>query len=407
MWFLEQLRGYGPDKNGNDWKPDLHAWGLLHPKGMKTWIRRAEEVCQLNHARWTEWREWHFNTVQEMIDQGLQVQMPWPELPPEQQEKEEACLRCGQTFPCKAAWSVHAFKVHGRMNRARGLVGGSRCEACEKEFHTSTKLQHHLCNSKRCYDQLLLAGQTFDIVLPGKNNTREQKVSDFALPPMRSEGPRIQALDHGLRAAGMDIDDELAEAITDRLLGLDEDTSLEGCVEAIKQALQTSCNCFSEVRRTLTFLRDTFDREEMDPGWRVPKGRLGVALELAVRRCALRWFFEAEQLHQDPSDQAIRDSAAKFAACRREAANWCIDEEVCSELPRFGAKFLVFIHLFSGERRRGDIQDFLEKLTVPGGYILHILSVDVIFDDKAGDLASVRNQRMWLVCTGRSHSGGV
>ena len=159
----------------------------------------------------------------------------------------------------------------------------------------------------------------------------------------------------------------------------------------IKQALQTSCNCFSEVKRTLTFLRDMYDREEMDPGWGVPRGRLGVALELAVRRCTLRWFFEAEQLHQDPSDQAIRDSAAKFASCRREAARWLLDEEARSGLPRFGAKFLVFIHLFSGES-----QEFLEKLTAPEGYFIHILSVDVIFDEKAGDLANARNQRMWI-----------
>ena len=253
LWFLDQLKGYGPDKNGNDWRPDLHAWGLQNPKGMKKWIRRAEEVCQLNHARWTEWREWHFNTLQEMIEQGLQAQMPWPDLLPDQGEKKEACLRCGKAFTSKAAWSVHAFKVHGRMNRARGLIGGSRCEACEKEFHTSTRLQHHLCNSRRCYDQLLMAGQTFDTVLPGKNNTKEQKRPDFDLPPMRSEGPRIQALDHGLRADGPDIDDELAETITDRLLALDEDTQLEDCVDEIKQALQTSCNSFSEVRRTLTF----------------------------------------------------------------------------------------------------------------------------------------------------------
>jgi len=138
----------------------------------------------------------------------------------------------------------------------------------------------------------------------------------------------------------------------------------------------------------LTFLKNTYDREEMDPGWRVPKRLLGAALELAVRRCTLR----------RRKKKAIRDSAANFASCRREAGSWHYDEEVRSELPRFGAKFLVFIHLFSGERRRGDIQEYLEQLVVPGGFILHILSVDVIFDDKAGDLANARNQRMWLRC---------
>ena len=94
---------------------------------------------------------------------------------------------------------------------------------------------------------------------------------------MRSEGPRIQALDHGLRADGPDIDDELAETITDRLLALDEDTPLEDCVDEIKKALQTSCNCFSEVRRTLTFMKDTFDKKKR---WIQDGGSPRIALEL-------------------------------------------------------------------------------------------------------------------------------
>lgn len=100
-------------------------------------------------------------------------------------------------------------------------------------------------------------------------------------------------------------------------------------------------------------MKDTFDRDEMDPGWRIPKNRLGVALELTVRRCNLRWFFENEELQQDPNDQAIRDSTAHFASCRREAANWCTEEEETTELPRFGAKFLVFIHLEETRRHPG------------------------------------------------------
>ena len=394
-WFLQQLRGYGPDRNGHEWKPDLHQWGLNAGKSMRSWIRKAHEVAQLNHRKWVEWREWHFNIMLDMIEDGVQMEMPWPDNQDDTEEKSEACLRCGKTFPNKAAWAVHAFKAHGRLNRARGLVGGSRCDACSKEFHTTTKLQIHLCNSRRCYDKLILAGCTYATVLPGKNNTREQKQQELTVPPQRSEGPQIQELQHDLQVRGGDFDDSLAETITDAIMGLTSEASLDECVEAIRGALQTSINSFSEVKKTLVFVRDHFDKEEFDPGWPMSYGRLGTALELAVRRCTLTWFFHEDDLLCDPDDQAIRNAAANYATSQRAAARWKYGRDFWS-LPRFGARCLVFLHLFSGERRKGDIQEYLERLQVPSGFVLHILSVDVIFDSVAGDLSCFRNQRRWL-----------
>lgn len=70
---------------------------------------------------------------------------------------------------------------------------------------------------------------------------------------------------------------------------------------------------------------------------------------------------------------------------------WCQKEYV----PRFGSRVVVFLHLFSGERRFQDIQYYLERITPPEGCVLRVLSVDVIFS-ASGDLANPANQRRWI-----------
>ena len=394
-WFFWQLRGYGPDSVGNEWRPNLHEWCLHAGKSMRSWIRKAMDVSNLNHARWTEWREWHFNTLVEMIENGLKAPMPWPSDEGEGRARMEACLLCRRTFRGKAAWAVHAFKSHGRLNKARGLVGGSRCDACAKEYHTSTRLQDHLCYSRRCYESLLVAGKIYEQVLPGKNNKREQHPPRFVIP-QRSEGPQEQRIQNANIDEAQEYDWPLMEAIMDSLLVLDRGASIEDCVDAIKSTLETSCNNFEEVRRTLGFLSRSLDEEEADMGWAVGHDRVKVAAELAYRRCTLRWFFEEADLVQDPRDEEIRNAAASFASSNRTAAGWSHREDFFTSVPRFRSSTLVFLHLFSGERRKGDIQSFLENMEAPAGYCLHILSVDVIFDSIAGDLANFRNQRRWL-----------
>ena len=345
-WFYQQLRGYGPDRSGHQWKPNLHDWRLQNGRSMSSWIRKAEEVAQLNHKKWVDWREWHFEMLQEMIEGGLQMRMPWPDVPQQKGNKQEACLRCKKAFPNKAAWSVHAFKVHNRLNKARALVRGSRCDACEKEYYTSTKLQTHLCNSRRCYDKLLLAGRVYNDVVPGKNNTREQKAPDLMVPPQRSEGPRASDLDHELRVEANNYDEELAESITDALLALPTSTSIEGCVEAIRTAVADSVICFGDVRKTIFYMKDNYDKEEMDPGWNIHHGRLGVAFELAARRLRLDWFFDKEELMEDPEDQEIRDSAAQYATTGRSAVGWHFPEHYWTgppEIPLILTCFPAFV----------------------------------------------------------------
>ena len=53
------------------------------------------------------------------------------------------------------------------------------------------------------------------------------------------------------------------------------------------------------------------------------------------------------------------------------------------------------VHIFSGRRRQGDLQQALEALPSPDGVILHVLSLDVVFGAD-GDLLSKKARGKWL-----------
>ena len=52
--------------------------------------------------------------------------------------------------------------------------------------------------------------------------------------------------------------------------------------------------------------------------------------------------------------------------------------------PRSFGRHLYVLHLYSGRRRQGDFQFFLEKLSRPGA-ILHTILVDIVLDKTWGD----------------------
>ena len=49
-----------------------------------------------------------------------------------------------------ASWSVHAFKIHGRVNKWRRLETGQTCKACARHFPSANRLLRHLQFSPQC-----------------------------------------------------------------------------------------------------------------------------------------------------------------------------------------------------------------------------------------------------------------
>lgn len=276
-------------------------------------MRRAEEHAVLQHVKQSEWNEWHFETVQNFIRDGLDMEMPYPQ---ESTGKDvnEACLQCKLAFNGRAAWSVHAFKAHGYRNKARKLIRTSRCDICEREYSTTTRLQAHPCYSKVCYRKLLAGGAPLEHLQPGKNNKREQKQPEFPIPPLPSEGPKEASLCIDDPGEEEQFDNDTLEKVVDELLQLSSAFSVQDCVEAIVRAMSSSTCSFQDAHRTMSYGARIMEDEEVTNADRAFEHSIALeAMRYVSRHCQLSWFLDDDQRGKMPDDQAFRDAAWRFS----------------------------------------------------------------------------------------------
>ena len=123
-WMNHQLRGYGPN-----FHPDWNYIFRMQPSAAKSWISKAVRHDTIQRAIHTQWTEWHHDFLIECQAAGLEISFPWTQLSSvdrlNPQGAAEACLACGKLFRSKAAWAVHAFRKHNRVNWRRHYISGS------------------------------------------------------------------------------------------------------------------------------------------------------------------------------------------------------------------------------------------------------------------------------------------
>lgn len=72
-------------------------------------------------------------------------------------------------------------------------------------------------------------------------------------------------------------------------------------------------------------------------------------------------------------------------------------EEPRPLVPRPLGRERYILHLFAGRRRRGDFQFYVDSLQhLHGGMQIYVLSVDIVIDDKWGDLANEETRQFWI-----------
>ena len=86
---------------------------------------------------------------------------------------------------------------------------------------------------------------------------------------------------------------------------------------------------------------------------------------------------------------------------RYEAFHWlrALDTPMALSLafppPPRTPRELFIVHFFSGRRRQGDLQSALEAMPWRAATLTHVLSLDVIFGERA-DLSTPEARRLWL-----------
>ena len=341
--------------------------------------KKTFEVCALHARALTRFQQvW-----------GLTSDVCEPPLEPaDDLVRSFGCVTCRKKCRNLAGEGAHMFKAHRRIARSRLLFDEPSCPACLRFFHTMAKMKAHLYYAPQCRDQLLnrnMICQASDGTGSRADKVREN-VHDFLLPPAQGFGPRlpdVKAREHHF------IDEELHLFLVEQI---DERVPIEDLEQCLMNFAADHPISWTVWTRTLLFFMDSFGIEEAN----FFQYDLNVLRELFQRLCdANAWSFlqTAQSEGMDQKNNTIDEwhaSCASLALGPGQSQLWTV--------PRQFGRHRCVLHAFSGRRRVGDLQYFLERELAQHEqtFVIHIISLDVIVDGTWGNAADPHIRRFWL-----------
>ena len=343
---------------------DWSAWMefmLTHPNKWKTLCRRAAHRHLAHRILWMKVATWQ-RDILTMLDEANGSER----LPPVDSHAHR-CLVCSKFFSTGRAWFLHAFGKHGYRSLPGRAAKGRYCPRCQKVYRGTLQLQHHLRYSREC---CLYFWNTCQEDLPNPTIAG----SDHPQCPwmhVPGDSPYLEAR-HGL-TDDSDLREELQDFFRHYTIP-DEETDLtQSLYEALQQIL-TVVLPLKQIREVwnqwMNYYADSPD----------------VNLREALTRVTT-WLYENTQ-------DTVADSVQHARHQPEEGQPRNFDVSVPA--PQSCFKELLVIHLYSGRRRRGDLQQCFEQLQLPDALCLTVLSVDVAVDENKCDLMSPQVQTRWL-----------
>ena len=186
QWMWRLLDG---GRHHDTWREAWSAWQVdcrSHPGRWKSKIRRALSKA-LQQERWQATVEQHQGLLTRQLRIGgaamPRVSTPCVAI-------REVCALCNVVFGDFRAWSVHAFKCHGRIDEVRSLAEGLQCQHCLRHFATNVRLCRHLRHSAVCRRTLLGNGRR-TTPAPGIGSRKAPKEYLFCAPALQAAGPQL------------------------------------------------------------------------------------------------------------------------------------------------------------------------------------------------------------------------
>ena len=320
------------------------------------------------------------------------------------------CMPCGATFQSRTAWATHSFRAHSRRARERYVVDQETCGHCHHVFLNPYRLYLHLRNSPCCFSALRTRGIFVD-PLPSRGsaiwNMQEQYTQ---CPYLTAEGP-ILPIDQVPRTMPPTLSGHEADLLFDLMelenvetLDPTADDYLDGLWTLIAAKVKRHPVSLEEVRDTLATWR-SFIAQESGQSRRLRRHvdcQLLRAINTAIERTTYEW------LCPDLLDKTIKK---KDFLHPETFLQQIPNEHWNSCTPPTSGPLLVqpiFLHLFSGRRRSGDIQHILEQMTWPDStWTPRVLSLDIVLDPLWGDARNSSTQEFWLLQSRRGAIAGV
>ena len=319
------------------------------------------------------------------------------------------CIPCKRSFVSKAAWAIHAFKVHGRRAAARYIADQCSCDICHHSFLNEHRLYLHLRYSKPCFDALRARGVQIN-PLPGRGSREWNQATQFTLCPyQQAQGPdpdpgHLPAWDKiALAPHECDLLENLILLETLDFEPYLQPSTDETTWSAIRDCLQQAPVSLEEMRIVLLTWR-SFLRAQQRPGQRLVPMNTHCwirGINTALDRLTYSWLCpDIVYNHSQPvltSTGLQQLEAIDLQACAAVAA------------PSHGPATTqpVFLHFFSGRRREGDLQQAIEALRWGGAWDPIVVSLDVVLDSTYGDLLNPWVQDYWMGLILRGRIDGI
>eukprot|EP00435_Cladocopium_sp_Y103_P062487 s386_g24.t1 len=148
-------------------------------------------------------------------------------------------------------------------------------------------------------------------------------------------------------------------------------------------------------RRTVIFFMDSLDDADAQ-FFEFDMAKMRLALEALSTPST--WSFLGEAFRQVPD----LDLPSLEAQCRDLEQH--LRRQAFAVAPRAFGKHRLLLHAFSGRRRVGDVQFFLDGLAASqNDFILRVISFDLINDPVLGDAMSLQTRHFWLQAIRKNH----
>ena len=382
IWMWQQLRNASHLPHPAD---HYEQWFFMiqHSPGYwKRLIRRATTHCVQQRQRLWEVAQFHEAVLPRL----------WTDQEPDTlQQHHYGCMLCQRSFKNAAGEAAHMCRAHAIPADHRRLFDQPTCGACMKYFHTMEKMKAHLYYSVACRRTL----QSRNILCdpgPGAGSSEDrqrERLHDRLLPPLPCAGPHPlpcrpredAGVDHSLHTALVDL---VANGVT-----LD---TLEMDVRGLTATMPTS---WSKWWRTLLFFMDTLVEDDAQ----------FFGFDLTDFREVLRWLSLPEawpflgQALTPSRGLGLEELEAECSRLEQTLQNLPIEHPQ----PLLG-KHRILLHAFSGRRRIGDVQFFLDQFTDrQAGYVLHVVSLDIVIDPILGDAMNQKTRAFWLDAIRKKH----
>ena len=312
------------------------------------------------------------------------------------------CLRCQRRFKSKSAWSVHAFRVHQRVTKAREVAQGVKCLACHKVYALHSRLVNHLRYSSACAETIKQQGLTVELQ-PSVGSRCEQKDALKVLAPvLRADGPDLPVVGRLRPGLWIDYKDRGSVELCERIFDVIEElaahpSDTEDAVNSLWQVFQHSVVHPDEIPDILRSCFDTYRYDlDMDD---VEDFAIGQRFDDVLSTVFSRWSWEWLTSHLDGQQETTLpatgrgelDAVAEFAKLLQTTIQ-------VHPVPRpIKLRCLILLHLFSGRRRQQDVQEAFEQLGQHAVFPNYGLSVDVVISLQWGNLLKDEVREFFLL----------